>query len=192
MTLSDALRLQAHANHLCNERLHASLAALPEAAFHAPRVGFFPSLAGTLNHLLAVDLYYVAALCGDADVGAVFARFQPAGCLAELRERQRAVDARLIAFCQGLDEAGCAAAVALPRRDHVQRDTVLSVLLHLFMHQHHHRGQAHGMLSATAVAPPQLDEFLMASEGHLREPDMARLGWTEAAVFGPTGLRAGA
>jgi hypothetical protein len=40
------------------------------------------------------------------------------------------------------------------------------------------------MLAGTAVAPPQLDEFLMPSEAHLRASDMAALGWTEAALFG--------
>ena len=28
---------------------------------------------------------------------------------------------------------------------------------HMFNHQTHHRGQAHGLLSATTVAPPPLD-----------------------------------
>jgi hypothetical protein len=34
------------------------------------------------------------------------------------------------------------------------------------------------------VPPPQLDEFLMPSEGHLRSTDMAALGWSEAQVYG--------
>jgi hypothetical protein len=40
------------------------------------------------------------------------------------------------------------------------------------------------MLSATTVEPPQLDEFLMPSEPHLRVPDMAELGWQESTVYG--------
>jgi hypothetical protein len=35
-----------------------------------------------------------------------------------------------------------------------------------------------------AVAPPQLDQFLMPSDAHLRRADMAALGWDEAAVYG--------
>jgi hypothetical protein len=50
-------------------------------------------------------------------------------------------------------------------------------------HQVHHRGQAHAMLAGTAVKPPQLDEFLMPSEAHLRHADVAALGWTEASLF---------
>ena len=73
----------------------------------------------------------------------------------------------------------------LPRPDHVQRDRVGHVLAHLFAHQVHHRGQAHAMLSATAVPPPQLDEFLMPSEAHLRGAEMRAFGWDERAVYGP-------
>ena len=41
------------------------------------------------------------------------------------------------------------------------------------------------MLAGTAVSPPQLDEFMMPSEPHLRTAEMAALGWDEAGVYGP-------
>jgi uncharacterized damage-inducible protein DinB len=58
------------------------------------------------------------------------------------------------------------------------------MLQHLLAHQTHHRGQVHAMLSGTTVAPPQLDEFLMPSEPHLRMAEMAALGWSESAIYG--------
>ncbi len=185
MNTTTLLRVQAHANRLANHRLHQALLALPPADFHAPRASFFPSLAQTLNHLLAVDLYYIGALAGDADPAAHWHGFVPAATAADLARRQRESDERLIAVVQGMSEADAEHIVHLPRRTHVQRDRAAFVLLHLFMHQTHHRGQAHAMLSSTAVAPPQLDEFLMPSEGHLRGADMAAHGWDEAAVYGP-------
>ena len=39
------------------------------------------------------------------------------------------------------------------------------------------------MLSATDVAPPQLDEFMLPSEAHLRSAEMRALGWDEARVY---------
>jgi hypothetical protein len=33
------------------------------------------------------------------------------------------------------------------------------------------------------VAPPQLDEFMLPSEAHLRVHEMAALGWSEDAVY---------
>ena len=184
MQLADQLRIQAHANRLANHRLHSAMAALPEADFHAPRTSFFPSLGQTLNHLLAVDLYYIGALWREPEDATIFDRFVPAATLAELVPRQRASDERLIAFCAALDDVGCDAIVEMDRRTHVQRDRAGHVLAHLFMHQTHHRGQAHAMLSGTTVEPPQLDEFLMPSDAPFRVADMAALGWDERAVYG--------
>lgn len=185
MDLASYLRIQAHANRLANVRLHGAIARLAEAEFTAPRTGFFPSLAGTLNHILAVDLYYVGALHGDGDLRAAYHAFVPATSIGALAARQAASDERLIAWCERLDAAGCERVVAMERSDHVQHDRAAHVLAHLFMHQTHHRGQAHAMLSATPVEPPQLDEFMMPSEAHLRRTEMAALGWHEAGVYGP-------
>ena len=179
-----ALRIQARANRLANHRLHAAMAALPEPAWLAPRVGFFGSLAATLNHILAVDLYYIGALYREPGLASRFHAFEPADDVAALAERQRVSDERLIAYCARLDAAGCDAEIVMDRGEgRVQRDLAAHVLAHLFMHQTHHRGQAHAMLAGTAVAAPQLDEFLMPSEAGFRVADMAALGWDEAAVY---------
>ena len=184
MDLSTILRIQARANRLANRRLHAALARLTRDEFHAARTSFFPSLAATLNHLLAVDEYYIGALQGESDLPQRFDGFVPADDVPALAERQRVSDERLIAFCDRLDAAGCDAAVAMDRGNgKVQRDLAGHVLSHLFMHQTHHRGQVHAMLSGTAVAPPQLDEFLMPSDASWRAADMAALGWDEAVVY---------
>lgn len=183
---SALLRIQAHANRLANRRLHAAMAPLSHDELHAARTGFFPSLMATLNHLLAVDLYYTAALHGDAGADGIWERFNPADMLADLAEHQRQNDERLITFCTALNPPTLAAEVAMPRGEgRVQRDAVAHVLQHLFMHQTHHRGQVHSMLSGTGIKPPQLDEFLMPSDAHFRVADMTALGWDEQAVYGP-------
>jgi uncharacterized damage-inducible protein DinB len=189
MNLADSLRIQAHANALANHRLHTAMAALAPEELHAARKSFFPSLAATLNHVLAVDEYYIGALHGDSGLPARYERFAAAADLRELAERQRRSDARLVAFCSGLDDAACAAEVAMDRgQGRIQRDRAAHVLAHLFMHQTHHRGQVHAMLSGTSVEPPQLDEFLMPTDASLRLADMAAMGWDEATVYG-TGQR---
>jgi len=53
---------------------------------------------------------------------------------------------------------------------------VHAVLAHLFVHQIHHRGQAHAMLSGTRVAPPQLDEFFLVWDAPRRAAELRRLG----------------
>jgi uncharacterized damage-inducible protein DinB len=181
MDLPAYLRIQAHANALSNQRLGRALQALDADAWAAPRTSFFPSLARTLDHILAVDHYYVGALHGDAGLRESYAAFQPCAGAEEWQRRQRASDLRLVALCEHIDPE---AWVEMPRADHVQRDRAGHVLAHLFNHQTHHRGQVHAMLAGTPVAPPQLDEFMMPSEAHLRAADMVAFGWDEAAVYG--------
>ena len=182
--LAGQLRIQARANRLANHRLHTAMAVLSAEDFHAPRTSFFPSLAATLNHILAVDQYYIGALHGDAGLPQKYRAFAPADTLGELVARQQASDERLIAWCDALSEAGCDAIIDMDRGEHVQRDRAAHVLAHLFMHQTHHRGQVHAMLAGTAVAPPQLDEFLMPGDAGFRVADMAALGWSEGSVYG--------
>jgi uncharacterized damage-inducible protein DinB len=179
------LRIQGHANHLANHRLHTSMRALSAADLQAPRTSFFPTLMGTLNHILEVDLYYIAVLHGQADADQIWRRFVPANTLVDLAAQQAASDQCLIHWLQAADDAALDRAVHMPRGGgRVQTDLAAHMLQHLFMHQTHHRGQVHAMLSGTPVLPPQLDEFLMPSEPHLRHAEMATLGWTEAAVYG--------
>jgi uncharacterized damage-inducible protein DinB len=178
-------RIQAHANRLANLRLHNALAALTNEELHAARTSFFPSIIATLNHILGVDLYYIGALHGETDGQQRWAEFKPATTLAELAQRQAASDERLIAWLNAADSVALEATVQMPRGEgRVQRDAAAHMLAHLFMHQTHHRGQVHAMMAGTHAAPPQLDEFLMPSEPHLRPAEMAALGWQEKDVYG--------
>ena len=183
MELTSYLRIQARANRLSNHRLHAAMAPLSRAEFHAARTSFFPSLAATLNHILWVDLYYIGCLRGERDVRARLLAWEAFDDLGSLAAAQAASDERLIAWCESLDAAALDTVVEMQRADHVQRDRAGHVLAHLFNHQTHHRGQAHAMLAGTSIAPPQLDEFMMPSEAHLRAAEMAALGWREADVY---------
>jgi uncharacterized damage-inducible protein DinB len=183
MTALELLRIRARANRLVNRRLHAALEALAPGEFEAPRVGYFPSLAGTLSHILAVDTYYLAALHREPDMVRQWEEFVPPPGLAELALRQRASDERLIRFVERLDEAGVNAEIVLDRGETRAPERVAHVLQHLDMHQTHHRGQAHAMLAGTSVRPPQLDEFLMPSDAPTRVADLVALGWTERTVF---------
>lgn len=187
MNLPDYLRIQSYANALSNQRLAKALAGFSGAEWQAPRIGFFPSLAQTLDHLLAVDLYYIGALHCDTGLAEKYAALRPSAGAAEWSRRQHESDLRLVRWCGTLDDAAVDAWVEMPRRDHVQRDRAGHVLAHLFNHQTHHRGQAHAMLAGTPVAPPQLDEFMMPSEAHLRREDLIALGWDEATIYAPQG-----
>jgi uncharacterized damage-inducible protein DinB len=174
--------IQARANRLMNRRLLAAVAQLSEADFHAPRTSFFPSLALTLNHVLNVDHYYIAALQGDVAMRGIWAGYVPAKTALDLAARQDESDQRLIEVCAGLRPGDEERIVAFDRGAGIEngpREPLGRVMAHLFMHQTHHRGQAHAMLAGTAVKPPQLDDFIMLGDDKHRVTDMAALGWAE-------------
>lgn len=177
------LRSMAYNNAWANHRLLTACAGLSQAEFEAARTGFFPSIQATLNHILTIDWFYVDALEGGTLGPAAYANEIPCPTLSELRAAQAAVDRRLIAFCSALDESGPDRTIRVHRETRVQTERADRLLLHLFQHDIHHRGQAHSMLSGTTVAPPQLDEFFSVAEAPLRAAEFKELGWTEAEIW---------
>jgi uncharacterized damage-inducible protein DinB len=164
-------------NAWASQRIYTACAALSDSERRATRTSFFPTIHGTLTHIQLVDEYYVDALEGGGRGWAVFANKDPFDNFDDLMRAQRTVDGRLLACVQRLkNESALDAFVSLERRDHVQTERVGDVLLHLFQHQIHHRGQVHAMLAGTSIAPPQLDEFFMAEELPLRRTELVGLG----------------
>lgn len=177
-------RAMAHNNAWANRRLLTACLALGPGEFTAARTGFFPSLRATLNHILIVDWFFVDAIEGGTLGPAAWADREPCQDAASLRDAQASVDRRLIAATDVLDPAGLEAVVSMHRGAQVQRERLDRVLLQLFQHQVHHRGQAHAMLSGTSVRPPQLDQFFTHEAASLRADEFAGLGWTEETVWG--------
>ena len=192
--MTDALpfRAMAYNNAWANHRLLNACLSLSQEEFAARRTGFFPSLRATLNHILVVDRFYVDAMEGGELGPAAWANREPCPDVTSLREAQASVDRRLIAVTENLDAAGLDRIVSLYRGTRVQRERLDRLLLHLFQHQVHHRGQAHAMLSGTSVPPPQLDEFFSYGEAHRRADEFATLGWTEEMLWEEQARRNGA
>jgi uncharacterized damage-inducible protein DinB len=177
-------------NAWANHRLFAACSRLSQQDFIAPRTSFFPSLKGTLNHILTVDWYYVDALeravrgtPPNIEPERFFTPTEPFATSGELQREQRIVDRRLIDACAALTDERLAMPVAVQRRAGIENESATRLLAHLFQHQIHHRGQVHAMLAGTAVKPPQLDEFFCANEAHLRAAELAELGLSEAAIW---------
>jgi uncharacterized damage-inducible protein DinB len=182
--LVQTYRAFAYNNAWANRRLLTACANLGQDDFEAERVSFFPSLQLTLNHIYVVDLFYVDALEGGWLGPKAWANQVPCPSVAELKRAQADVDKRLITVCDTLTPVLLDSVVRVNRDTQVQTERRDRLLMHLFQHQIHHRGQAHAMLSGTAVTPPQLDEFFPAAEGPLRAVEFAALDWTEDSVWG--------
>lgn len=172
-------RKLAQMNRLANARLHHALMELPAGDYAAPRSAFFGSIRATLNHILLVDRFYINALTGVGLDLAALDRARDCPDLATLMAWQEAEDFRLLHHVEALSMADMDEVISVDRGIRVQTDRRDDLLSHLFQHQTHHRGQVHGMLCATPVAPPQLDEFIVGDDAPARAADMARLGWSE-------------
>lgn len=176
-------RKLAQANRLANARLHRTCAMLPATELTVARPAFFGSILATLNHILLVDRFYLNALQGHRLNRAALDEARACPDLPTLMRWQAAADRDLLSHVDGLSPDELAEIVLVDRGERVQRDRRDDLLSHVFQHQTHHRGQVHGMLSATPVKPPQLDEFIVGDDYAARSEDMAALGWSEADLM---------
>jgi len=144
-------------NAWANRRLYDTCARLDPAEFVAPRAGFFPSIQRTLNHILVADRIWMGRFEGmDAGIaGLDQVLYDDFDALRAARDRE---DARIRRHVERLPEAALGGELAYRNMAGEARRTERRwALAHFFNHQTHHRGQAHAMLSATAVTPPALD-----------------------------------
>ena len=170
--------LMARFNGWVNDRLYDCVARLPDAAYRADRKAFFGSVHNTLNHLLIVDRLWAGRIEGV-----------PSGIrsldqilyddFASLRAARRAEDRRLIELVDGLSEQRLRQPVLYRRMIGEGDEEVRAghILLTLFNHQTHHRGQVHALLTQAGIVPPPLDVVFFLDEigeagppGTLRDP----------------------
>ncbi|AZN99248.1 damage-inducible protein DinB [Mesorhizobium sp. M9A.F.Ca.ET.002.03.1.2] len=177
MNLLDHNRRMARNNLWSNDRLYRAVLQLKLGEFEAERTSFFPSIKATLNHILAVDHLYLDFLEEGGVGAAVFDDFVPFDDAASLAVAQADFDRRLVAFCDALSADDLDRRVITDRReDGMIPERIGDILAHVFLHDIHHRGQVHAMLSGTSVKPPQLDEFLLDYDLKLRQVEIKRLG----------------
>ena len=136
-------------NAWCNERLYDAAARLSDAERRADRGAFFKSLHGTLNHLLVGDRIWMQRFTGQGELpksldAILFEDF------AALRAARRSEDARISRYIESLSDADFARKIRYRTLSNpADIEQVLAPALdHFFNHQTHHRGQAHGLLSA--------------------------------------------
>lgn len=161
----DHFSLLAGYNAWMNGQLHDAAAQLPAAEHDAPRGAFFGSLLGTLDHLLVTDTIWLkrfAAAGGDGRWRALDPLqavpmptrldARPSTDLAAWWSYRQSLDAILAAWIDGLADEDLARTIAYGNtRGTPQRRRLSHLLLHLFNHHAHHRGQATTLLSQAGV-----------------------------------------
>ena len=151
-------------NHWANRRLYDAALKMPDEQYRRPTGVFFGSLHGTLNHLLLTDRVWLKRLTGEGE--------HPARLNAILHEdlndlvrARMAEDARLIKVIGGYSAADLGKSVSYQTMSGASQQQQLGdILLHLFNHQTHHRGQAHCLLTGLAGEAPSLDLLIYQRE----------------------------
>ncbi len=157
--------LMARFNAWVNERLYDTVSGLSDADYRRDRKVFFGSIHNTLNHLLVIDRLWSGRIEGtDRGIRSLDQILHDD--FESLRAARRSEDEHLIALVDGLSEERLRAPVsyrriigagmAETRSDHI--------LITLFNHQTHHRGQVHAMLTQAGLVPPPLDVVFFLDE----------------------------
>jgi uncharacterized damage-inducible protein DinB len=163
MDLLKHIRLLAQYNEWMNARLYDGAARLAHDQLAQDRGAFFGSLLGTLNHIMVGDIIWLKRLgthpAAHRSLEPVRQRERPAALdqilhrdLGALREERAKIDAIIAAW---------AAELSIADLDHVleyrnmkgepMRKLFGSLVLNLFNHQTHHRGQATTLLSQAGI-----------------------------------------
>ena len=156
-------RLMAEYNGWMNARLYEAAAQLPEQRVHQDQGAFFGSLFNTLNHIAVADLMWLHRLVGLQGLGPVAERVaslprptslrEPlATTLAELALLRARVDSLITALAAQLQESHLAQTLHYTNvAGQKQAKQAGLLLMHLFNHQTHHRGQATTLLFQAGV-----------------------------------------
>lgn len=139
------------------EVLFDAVERLDDAYYRADVRLFFKSVHGTLNHLLVADRVWYGR-CLDTP-------FAVAGLDAELETERgalagalRAATVRWATWLDTLDDARLAGTLVYRNMSGAAFEQPLtSVLLHVFNHATHHRGQISAALTQAGLAAPEMD-----------------------------------
>ncbi|PZX13618.1 putative damage-inducible protein DinB [Palleronia aestuarii] len=147
-----------------NASLLAAAKTLPEGDLDRDRGAFFGTIRRTFSHLLWADAVWLARFTGaEVPPGGIADSTGLAADWSDFRRQRTALDADILHWATALPAAGpegdlawfsgaTGRTVTRPRR---------LLLLHLFNHQTHHRGQIHAMLTAAGAHPDATDIWLM-------------------------------
>jgi uncharacterized damage-inducible protein DinB len=174
MITPEHFKLLAANTRWANARLYAAALDLSDLSYRLQTGVHFGSLHGTLNHLLLTDRLWLKRLTGEGDhpneLDAILYEDR-----IELTKARIVEDNRLVEVTGKYDETALSSLFSYRTTSGMPQSQVLAdMLLHLFNHQTHHRGQAHACLSIlTGGEPPSLD--LLAFQRGGPAPDLGKL-----------------
>jgi uncharacterized damage-inducible protein DinB len=165
MRSEESFLIQARYNRWMNEKLYHVCAAIPDEQRKADLGAFFKSIHGTLNHLLLADRIWMSRLT-DRPFHAESLDQELYSDFEQLRREREATDAEIEAWVAGLTADRLESELTFTSI--VDRQTrsfpLRRVLLHLFNHQTHHRGQITTLLNQIGFDSGVTDLLVMPEE----------------------------
>ncbi len=142
-----------HYNAWSNAQIFDLCAKLTDLDYRQDRKVFFGSIHNTLNHILLVDILYLSRLKGTS-ANHIHSLDQILyGDLATLTAARKKKDQMLTEYVQNLHSESLGELISYQRMDSQSTvtHTVQEILLTLFNHQTHHRGQVHAMVTQAGI-----------------------------------------
>jgi len=160
MITPDYVRVMARYNAWQNRSLYRAADGLDDAARRLDRGAFFGSIHDTLGHILWGDTIWMSRFDGwELPEVAISDSGRFVLDWAALKARRLDADARIEDWAGRLGTADLAGALswysAATEREITKPRALL--IMQLFNHQTHHRGQVHAMLTAAGARPDDTD-----------------------------------
>jgi uncharacterized damage-inducible protein DinB len=147
-----------------NDNLYTAAASLTDEARRQNRGAFFNSIHATFCHLLWGDRMWLSRFAGTPKPsvpGSESARMIEGW--SELAAERRVTDALIGEWAATLSPDWLAGDLTwvsgVSRREFTRQKALL--VMHMFNHQTHHRGQVHAMLTAAGATPHDTDLMLL-------------------------------
>ncbi len=162
------IALMARFNAWVNKQLYDCVAGLSDADYRRDRKAYFGSIHNTLNHLLVVDRAWTSRIKGT-DHGLKSLEQILHDDFDSLRAAREAEDAALIELVDGLSDEELLREVTYSSMSGGGNFTNRCdrILVTLFNHQTHHRGQIHTLLTQQGIVPPPLDVIVFLAQADL-------------------------
>ena len=154
----DYFPMMARFNMWANKRLYGAVSTLSEEAYREDRKAYFGSVDATLNHILVVDRSWTGWIEGRDRRSHTLDQILYDN-FSDLRDARREEDSHLITLVDSLDEEDLDRRIRFSptgRQDEGEAKT-WQILVTVFNHQTHHRGQIHVLLTQRDVAIFPLD-----------------------------------
>ncbi|WP_013324923.1 DinB family protein [Gloeothece verrucosa] len=160
-------QMMAQYNQWMNQRLYELCATIPDEERKKDRGAFFKSIQGTLDHLLYGDRVWISRFLNQSFSGNIKELLYPE--FEQLRQEREKTDQQIIEWTKQLSLEWLAAPFEYYSNAYQKSQTLPAWMLvvHLFNHQTHHRGQLTTLLNQLGYDygvtdlpwMPELDKF---------------------------------